>query len=119
MSENIVKVCASKCLAKCKLELIPLHSYFLFHVFYSFLFLTKILNVFKYNQKRWFHNLQLNVIIHSYKIRNQKNYVSNLSFSESRILFSIYYIMYMICTQKLLKLSSNIGLKMMLIINFS
>jgi hypothetical protein len=91
----------------------PLDCSFLFVSFLSFFlffFFTKILNIFKYNQMRWFHNLQFNVTIYKCKIRHKKYDVPKHTFQKLEK-FSFYYIIYTICTWKLRKLSSNIGMK--------
>jgi hypothetical protein len=51
------------------------------------------LNIFKYNQKRWFHNLQFYVTIYKYKIRHKK-YVGKHTFSETRKKFILLYNVY-------------------------
>ena len=63
-------------------------------VFFSFLFFTKILNIFKYNQMRWFHNLKFNVTIYKYKIRHKKYDVGKHTFSKTRKNFVFLYNVY-------------------------
>jgi hypothetical protein len=58
-----------------------------FHYTVGCFFFTKILNIFKYNQKRRFYNLQFNVTIYKYKIRHKKYYVGKHNFSETRKFF--------------------------------
>jgi hypothetical protein len=127
MSENVVKVCASKCfgyvaviqtlaqlveyltddtgdsgsnrrLISCiffihvTAKYVPLHFSFRFSLF--FFFFTKILNIFKCNQKRWFHSLQFNVTIYKYKIRRKKYDVCKHTFSETQNIFILLYNVY-------------------------
>jgi hypothetical protein len=75
-------------------------------VFFSFLYFTKILNNFKYNQMRWFHNLKFNVTIF-----DTKNMMLVSTLFQKLEKMSFAYIMYTMCTWKFLKLSSNIGVK--------
>jgi hypothetical protein len=52
------------------------------------------LNIFKYNQKRWFHNLQFTVTIYKYKIRHKKYDVGKHTFSETQKIFILLYNVY-------------------------
>jgi hypothetical protein len=71
--------------------------FFFVFVFYIFFFFTKMLNIFKYNQKRRFYNLQFNVTIYKYKIRHKNMMLVSTIFQKLENI-SFYYIMYTIRT---------------------
>jgi hypothetical protein len=49
------------------------------------------LNIFKNNQKRWFHNLKFNVTRYRYKIRRKKYDFGKHTFSETRKIFVLLW----------------------------